>query len=249
MPGNSQGSTQSTVMANVGAIEKNIGYTFKNKKLLTQALTHRSYTNEHEGETHNERLEFLGDAILQFISTEKLYQAYADVTEGELSMYRSLLVKTEFLVMVAETLDIPNHLRVSTGQKKDLKTTSTALFADAVEAVIGALYLDDGLKTAAIFIEEKILHNMEEHLTKTPLQDAKTALQEETQQDIDITPNYDVLHEEGPDHAKTFTVGVFIKETLYAKGVGKSKQEAAQKAAEQALGKYKKERDAVQKEK
>ena len=236
-----QGRTQDKIMTD--AIEKNIGHLFKNKELLMQALTHRSYTNEHEEEAHNERLEFLGDAVLQFVSTEKLYRAYPDVAEGELSMYRSLLVKTEFLVMIAETLEIPEHLRVSTGQKKDLKTTSTALFADAVEAIIGALYLDSGLKTATIFIEEKILHNMQEHLAQTPLQDAKTALQEETQRDIDITPKYDVLHEKGPDHAKTFTVGVSIGTTMYAKGTGKSKQEAAQKAAEQALKKYKKEHE------
>lgn len=224
----------------IEAVERMIGYSFTNKTLLTQALTHRSYTNEHKEEVHNERLEFLGDAVLQFISTEELYRRYPDVAEGELSVYRSLLVKTDFLVAVAEALDLPSHLRVSAGQKKDLKTTSVALFADAVEAVIGAIYLDGGLESAKTFVFDTILRDIQEYLARTPLRDAKTALQERTQQDIDITPEYVVLREHGPDHAKIFTIGVHIGGTMYAKGIGKSKQEAAQKAAKQALEEYEK---------
>ena len=223
----------------IRSIEKNIGYVFTDKNLLLQALTHRSYTNEHKEENHNERLEFLGDAVLQFITTQKLYILYPDTLEGELSMCRSLLVKTNFLVTVAETLELPKYLRVSTGQKKDLKTVSTALFADAVEAIIGAVHLDGGLKAAETFIFKKVLVNIQEHLSQMPLQDAKTELQEYTQQELDITPEYIVLHEAGPDHAKIFTIGVKIGDAVYAEASGKSKQEAAQKAAQKALDKYK----------
>ena len=113
-------------------VENNIGYIFIDKNLLVRALTHRSYTNEHKKEIHNERLEFLGDAVLQFVATQKLYSMYPETAEGELSMYRSLLVKTDFLIIVAETLELPRYLRVSTGQKKDLNTVSITLFADAV---------------------------------------------------------------------------------------------------------------------
>ena len=216
-------------------IEKSIGYIFSNKNLLIQALTHRSYTNEYREEAHNERLEFLGDAILQFISTDKLYSTYPDIAEGEMSVYRSLLVKTSFLVAIAKKLGVPKYLRVSTGQKNDSKTKSSALFADATEALIGAIYLDGGLEAAKIFIFEKILLNMEEYLAKTPIQDAKTALQECTQEDNAITPTYVVLHEEGPAHARVFTVGVKIGDTMYAKGIEKTKQKAAQIAAKKLL--------------
>ena len=243
MPSNHSSPEKSQDKISTGEIEKSVGYTFLDKKLLAQALTHRSYTNEYKEESHNERLEFLGDAILQFISTEKLYSTYPNVTEGEMSVYRSLLVKTSFLVTVAGKLGIPKHLRVSTGQKNDSKTKSSALFADATEALIGAIYLDGGLEAAKIFIFEKILLNMEEYLAKTPIQDAKTALQECTQEDNAITPTYVVLHEEGPAHARVFTVGVKIGDTMYAKGIEKTKQKAAQIAAKKALEKYRKERD------
>lgn len=225
----------------VQKIEGNIGYQFADKKILLQALTHRSYTNENQETVHNERIEFLGDAILQLAATRKLYTLYPDVAEGELSVYRSLLVKTEFLVQVAEKLEIPKYLRVSSGQKKDLNTVSTGLFADAVEAVIGAIYLDGGLEAAEQFIFQKVLTDIQGYIAQAPLQDAKTALQEYTQQEFDITPEYVVIEESGPDHAKTFTIGVKIGDTVHAQATGKSKQDAAQKAAEQTLKSYKKQ--------
>ena len=225
----------------VRAIEKHIGYQFTDIHLITQALTHRSYTNEHRRAPHNERLEFLGDAVLQFAATRKLYALYPDVTEGELSIYRSLLVKTGFLLQVAKRLEIPTHLRVSSGQRKDMNTVSTALFADAVEAIIGAIYLDGGLEAAEQFIFEKVLVDMQEYLSQAPLRDAKTELQEYTQQGFDITPEYVVIDQFGPDHAKTFTIGVKIGNKMYAQATGKSKQDAAQKAAEETLKEYKKE--------
>ncbi len=224
----------------VQKIEENIGYRFTDKNIILQALTHRSYTNEYQETIHNERLEFLGDAILQLTATCKLYTLYPDVAEGELSVYRSLLVKTEFLVQVAEKLKIPSYLRVSSGQKKDLNTVSTGLFADAVEAIIGAIYLDGGLEAAEQFIFEKVLTDIQGYLSQAPLQDAKTALQEYTQQEFDITPEYIMIDESGPDHAKTFTIGVKIGDSMHAQAIGKSKQEAAQKAAEQTLKRYKK---------
>ena len=221
-------------------MEGTIGYRFSDKNVILQALTHRSYTNEHQGTAHNERLEFLGDAILQFTATRTLYTLYPDVAEGELSVSRSLLVKTEFLLQAAEKLEIPAYLRVSSGQKKDLNTVSTSLFADAVEAIIGAIYLDGGLEPAEQFIFDKVLVDITGYLSQVPLQDAKTALQEYTQQEFDITPEYVVLDESGPDHAKTFTIRVKVGDTMHAQAVGKSKQEAAQKAAEETLKQYKK---------
>ena len=222
------------------AIAKNISYRFTSADALLQALTHRSYTNEHPGAVHNERLEFLGDAVLQFAATHKLYTLYPDVPEGDLSVYRSLLVKTEFLIRAAEKLEIPQYLRVSSGQKKDMNTVSTGLFADAVEAIIGAIYLDGGLEPAEQFIFEKVLTDIQGHLAAVPLQDAKTALQEYTQQEFDITPEYVVIDAFGPDHSKTFTIGVKVGNTMHAQATGRSKQEAAQKAAEETLKQYKK---------
>ncbi|MCY4576846.1 MAG: ribonuclease III [Candidatus Kaiserbacteria bacterium] len=227
--------------SSVQPIEKHVGYRFTDTALLVQALTHRSYTNEYEGAIHNERLEFLGDAILQFAATRKLYTLYPDVAEGDLSVYRSLLVKTDFLIQVAEQLEIPKYLRVSSGQRKDMNTVSTALFADAVEALIGAIYLDGGLESAEQFVFEKVLTDIQGYLSQVPLRDAKTALQEYTQQEFDITPEYVVVHASGPDHAKTFTIGVKVGDTMHAQAVGKSKQEAAQKAAEKTLKRYTKE--------
>lgn len=236
-------SDQSSVA--IHDVEKKIGHAFANKQLLLQALTHRSYTNEHRGEIHNERLEFLGDAILQFVVTQKLYDAYPEVAEGELSVYRSLLVKTGFLVTIAEELTLPEYLRVSSGQRKDENTVSIGLFADVVEAIIGAIYLDGGLESAKKFIFEKVLADMREYLSRVPLQDAKTALQEYTQREFDITPEYIVLDESGPDHAKMFTLGVRVADIVRAEATGKSKQEAAQKAAKQALEGYTSENNSL----
>ena len=224
----------------VQKIEKNIRYKFTDKNIILQALTHRSYTNEHQGATHNERLEFLGDAVLQFAATRRLYTLYPNVPEGDLSVYRSLLVKTEFLIQVAERLKIPENLRVSSGQKKDMNTVSTGLFADTVEAIIGAIYLDGGLEMAEQFIFNKVLTDIEDYLARIPMRDAKTALQEYTQQEFDITPEYVMINESGPDHSKTFIVAVKIGDTIHAKANGKSKQEAAQKAAEKTLNSIKK---------
>ena len=221
----------------IQTVEGAVGYVFKKKKIVTEALTHRSFLNENRDETHNERLEFLGDAVLQFVATAKLYNLYPDTVEGVLSMYRSLVVKTEFLINVAKKLNLQNHLRVSIGQRKDLDNDgSSALLANTTEAMIGAIYQDGGLESAEQFIHNKVLVNMEEHLKQVPLQDSKTALQEKVQREIGVTPEYVVLNENGPDHEKIFTVGVKLGEKVVTEATGKSKQDAAQNAAKKAMG-------------
>lgn len=220
------------------SVEKAVGYVFKDKKNLTRALTHRSFLNESRDEEHNERLEFLGDAILQFVATAKLYTLYPDVPEGVLSSYRSLIVKTEFLIEAAKNLNLQKHLRVSTGQKKDLEKASIALLANTTEAMIGAIYRDGGLEPAEQFIHKKVLINIKKHLETVPLQDPKTALQEHTQRETGITPEYVVIEHSGPDHEKTFKVGVKVGEHIVAEAMGKSKQDAAQNAAKKALKNY-----------
>ena len=218
----------------IRSVEQRIGYTFKQKHFLLQALTHRSFCNEHPGTEHNERLEFLGDAILQFVSTKELYLRYPEEPEGTLSVYRSLLVKTDFLVRVAHSISVPTYLRVSSGQKKEMER-NTALLADVVEALIGAIFLDGGLTPAEQYIHTHILRDSEAYLAQAPTQDAKTALQELVQQERKITPVYTVLGERGPDHEKIFTVAVIIDGAEHARGEGRSKQEAEQGAAQRAL--------------
>ncbi len=218
-------------------LERRLGYAFTDKDLLIQALTHRSFSNEHRNAVHNERLEFLGDAVLQFVSTAELYRRYPDEPEGVLSIYRSLLVKTDFLVRVATVLGISAHLRVSTGQRKEMER-NVALLADAVEAVIGAVFLDGGIEAARECIHTHILTNVQSYLAQAPLRDAKTALQEAVQRDLRTTPVYTVLDERGPDHEKVFTVAVVIGDTQYTQAEGRSKQDAEQRAAQKALKAY-----------
>ncbi len=224
-------------------LEQAVGHTFTDKQLLAQALTHRSFSNENNGAPHNERLEFLGDAILQFATTVKLYRLFPDEPEGALSVYRSLVVKTDFLMRVAERLKLREHLRVSEGQKKEMQNSATPVLADAVEALIGAVYLDGGLESAEKCVETHILMNVEEYLAETPFRDPKSELQEYAQREMQITPEYEVLSEDGPDHEKVFTVGVTVGGETIAKATGKSKQDGAQKAAQQALEVYKKQNE------
>ena len=148
---------QNKVDNNTEDIEKAIKYKFKNKKLLLQSLTHRSYSNENKESPNNERLEFLGDAILQFIATEYLYKEYPDADEGILSKYRSLLVKTDFLYKIAKKINIQKYLRVSLGQKKDLNERGESILADSIESIIGAIFLDGGFENARVFIYANIL--------------------------------------------------------------------------------------------
>ena len=218
-------------------LEERIGATFKDKGVLEEALTHRSYLNEHRGleRAHNERLEFLGDAVLELAITEELFKKYPDEQEGMLTAYRSALVNTVSLAVVAKDLGIDEFLMLSKGEKKDIGRARLVIHANAVEAVIGAIHLDQGYATAKKFINAYVLSRLDEVVKKRLWQDAKSRFQEGAQEHESVTPNYRTLSESGPDHDKKFTVGVFIGEELVAQGEGKAKQEAEQAAAEAGL--------------
>jgi ribonuclease-3 len=218
----------------------NLGVTFKDIELLITAFTHRSYLNEHKKsvKTHNERLEFLGDAVLELVVTEYLYNNYQE-PEGVLTNWRSSLVRTESIGAAAAKYDFGSLLRLSRGEKRGTERARAQILANSFEAVIGALYLDQGYEAAKKFITESILSTFAGILSSGSWMDAKSNLQELAQgQDI-ATPVYKVISEEGPDHDKTFTVGVYVNNKLRGEGTGPSKQNAQQKAAEAALKYYK----------
>lgn len=223
-------------MKNLNSLEKKLGIKFKNKKLLQQALIHRSYLNEHPEcqLEHNERLEFLGDAILEFITTEYLYQNFKN-PEGELTSWRASLVNTDSLSKLAQTIKLNRYLYLSRGESQSLGKARKIILANTVESLIGAIYLDQGIKIAKKFIEKNILSQLPEILEKKLYKDPKSKFQEIVQAKFKITPVYKVLHEEGPAHQKKFTVGLFINEKLIAKGAGTSKFEAEVRAAKKGL--------------
>lgn len=212
---------------------------FKNKKLLRQAFIHRSYINENpkSGLEHNERLEFLGDAVLELISTEYLYEKYTQHNEGDLTSYRSALVNAVTLGKVADDLFFNDLLKLSKGEAKDVSRARSSILADAYEAFVGALYLDQGYSSAKDFITKTLLIKTEEIIKKGLYRDAKSFVQEKSQEIYGVTPSYKVLHEEGPDHDKIFRVGIYFNDDLIAEGEGKSKQEAETTAARNALEK------------
>jgi|TARA_Y100000310_G_scaffold63585_1_gene59037 ribonuclease-3 len=217
--------------------ENKIGISFKNKDILMRALTHRSFINENRqlGLEHNERLEFLGDAVLELIVTVHLFNAYPDKTEGELTAYRSGLVNTSMLSSVASTLSVNDFVLLSRGEAKDTGRARQYILANTLEAIVGAIYLDQGYEKAQKFIEENILTFRDDVVDKRLWQDAKSRFQESAQEHANTTPSYRVLEEVGPDHDRLFTVGVFLGKDQTAKGEGKSKQEAEQDAARMAL--------------
>ncbi len=223
----------------ISVFEKKAGVSFKDKSLLTQAFTHRSYLNENKGlkMSHNERLEFLGDAVLELISTDYLFKKYPDKTEGDLTSYRSALVNTVSLAKAATNLDINNYLLLSKGEAKDMGRARQIILADTFEAVIGALYVDGGYDAVKDFVKRNLFDLIDiAHIVKNKLWlDAKSRFQEQAQDKLGVTPVYKTLREEGPDHDKTFTLGVFLGEVQVAIGEGPSKQEAEQKAAENGL--------------
>lgn len=226
-------------MADLAALESRLGTAFNTKALLEEALTHRSYLNEHHEYRggHNERLEFLGDAVLELASTRFLFDRFPAKPEGELTAYRAVLVNTVSLAESAQQLSVSEHLRLSKGEQKDTGRARQIILADAFEAIIGAIYLDQGYDAAAAFIARTILAKLDALLAKGAHQDPKSRYQEKAQEKKGITPSYKVLAEEGPDHAKRFTVGVFLKLAEIARGEGASKQEAEQSAAQAALDK------------
>lgn len=224
-------------MADLAAFETKLGYSFKDKRLLETAFTHRSYLNENKavGREHNERLEFLGDAVLELVVTEFLYAKYPDKPEGDLTSYRAALVNTVSIADAATKLGMNEYLMLSRGEAKDTGRARLIILANAFEALIGALYLDSGYETAKKFIADQLFHKTEEVVEKRLWQDAKSKLQEIAQEKNGITPTYQVMSQAGPDHDKTFLVGAFIGQEKVATGEGRSKQEAEQDAAQKAL--------------
>jgi len=224
-------------MKDFSKLEKELNISFKNKDLLIQAFCHRSYLNENPEFylEHNERLEFLGDAVLELVVTENLYKNYPQKAEGELTNWRASLVNAKMLSEMARELGLNDFLLLSRGEAKELGKARQYILANTFESLIGALYLDQGYKICQNLIEKKLIVKLPEILEKGLFRDAKSLFQEEAQEKTGITPIYKVLREWGPDHAKHFTIGVFLNKELIAKGEGSSKQEAEEKAAENAL--------------
>ncbi len=218
-------------------LEARLGYSFHDKSPLVSSLTHRSYLNEHPGfpYEHNERLEFLGDAVLELIVTEHLYKNYGN-PEGELTNWRAALVNAKTLAGIASQLQFEDYLLMSKGEAKDRDSKARMyILANAIEAIIGAIYLDGGNEAASGFIQRHILSHLPFILKNRLYIDPKSRFQETAQELLGVTPNYKVLKETGPDHNKEFTVGVFLEKELIAVGVGLSKQEAQIAAAQAGL--------------
>ncbi|MBI3088640.1 MAG: ribonuclease III [Candidatus Colwellbacteria bacterium] len=219
------------------SLQQKIGIKFKNNNLLKEALTHRSYLNENPSWPHdnNERLEFLGDAVLELVMTEELYHLFPDKEEGELTIYRAGMVNTKNLAAVAEEISLAKQILLSRGETKSFAGRSReSISADAVEALIGAIYLDQGYASAKKFIQKLIIPRLDK-VTKGGGKDPKSSVQEIAQSRHKITPAYKVLHESGPAHERIFRVGLYFGEELKAEGQGNSKQEAETEAAKKLL--------------
>lgn len=219
--------------------KEKLGITYDNIQLLVTAFTHRSYVNEHKKTVfeHNERLEFLGDAVLELVTTEFLFTNYSD-PEGILTNWRSSLVRTESISAAAARCGFEPMLRLSRGEKRGTERARAQILANSFEAVIGSIYLDKGYDAAKKFITENLLVTFKDILESGSWMDPKSHLQEVAQSREGHTPVYKVLSEEGPDHDKIFTVGVFVNGTLKGQGTGPSKQAGQQRAAEAALTTY-----------
>lgn len=227
-------------MKDFSKLERKIKIKFKNKKLLNQAMVHRSYLNEYPGFElqHNERLEFLGDAVLEIIVTEYLFDNFPKTPEGDLTNWRASLVNFKMLSGVAQELGIEKYLYLSKGEAKDNNSKARQyILANALEALIGAIYLDQGIKSAKKFVKTVILSKLDYILKNKLYLDPKSKFQEKAQEISGITPHYKVLNESGPDHAKTFKVGLYLEEELISTGEGASKQEAQIQAATKGLEK------------
>ncbi|MEZ0209178.1 MAG: ribonuclease III [Candidatus Paceibacterota bacterium] len=211
--------------------------TFTNDTLLEQAFIHRSFINENprSGLEHNERLEFLGDAVLELVVTEYLYATYPHHNEGDLTAYRSALVNAVTLGEVADELSFNSMMKLSKGEAKDVSRARSSILADAYEAFVGALYLDQGYDAVKTFISRTLLIRTEDIIKQGLYKDAKSFTQEKAQEIYSVTPSYKVLSEEGPDHDKRFKVGIYFADDLVAEGEGRSKQEAETSAARNAI--------------
>ncbi|MBX2866994.1 ribonuclease III [Candidatus Kaiserbacteria bacterium] len=218
-------------------LESILGISFTDKTNLLTAITHRSYLNEHRDATqdHNERYEFLGDAVLELVVTDFLFKKYPEKPEGELTAIRAALVNTVSLADASTRLGVNDFLLLSKGEAKDMGRARQYILANAFEALIGGIYLDQGYEKAEQFIADNLFPRTEEIVEKRLWQDAKSRLQELAQEKENVTPSYQTLGQEGPDHDRVFTVGVFFGETKVAEGTGRAKQEAEQEAAENAI--------------
>jgi len=220
-------------------LQKRIGIEFNHEQLLVTAFVHRSYLNEHpDFKEHNERLEFLGDAVLELVTTEHLYREYPN-PEGDLTSWRSALVKTETISDASQGLGFEDYLFLSRGESKSKGRARQLILANCFEAVIGAIYMDRGFESAKMFISENLLKLLPEIIERKLYVDSKSEFQEIAQRTEGITPSYEVLKEEGPDHNKVFDVGVFLEDRKIGEGKGASKQLAQQEAAKDALKSYK----------
>ncbi len=224
-------------MIDFGKFEKDTGIVFNDKKLLEQAFIHRSYINENTGakSSHNERLEFLGDAVLELVVTDYLYKKYPNQDEGELTAYRSALVNAVLIGEVAGELKMNDYLLLSKGEAKDTGKARSYILANTYEAYVGAVYLDQGYAVVAKFIADTLFGKLEIIVEQKLWRDAKSLVQEKAQEYYSTTPVYKVLNESGPDHDKHFTIGIFFGNDRIAEGKGKSKQEAEQASARAAL--------------
>jgi len=222
---------------NFAEFEQKIGIEFKNKDLLKQAFTHRSFLNEHRNLKggHNERLEFLGDAVLELVVTHYLFDEYPEKNEGDMTSIRSALVNADTCALVAKDLEVNDFLLLSKGEAKDVGRARQYILANALEAIIGAIYLDQGYEVTRDFIVKYITPMTTRVVSEELWIDAKSKFQEKAQDKEGVTPSYKTLKEVGPDHDKKFTVGVFLHDTMVAEGDGDSKQEAEQSAARNAL--------------
>ncbi len=221
-------------------LQKRLGLKFQDEGLLRQALVHRSYLNEHPGfpTGHNERLEFLGDAVLEIVVTEFLYLNFTTTPEGDLTNWRASLVNAKMLYEIARELGLEEGLYLSKGEARDKnKKSRQFILANAVEALIGAIYLDQGMPVAKKFILENVITKLDDILRNRTYLDPKSLFQEKAQESRGVTPHYQILDEQGPDHAKVFTVGLYIADELVATGRGSSKQEAQVDAAAQGIKK------------
>ncbi len=224
-------------MKDFSQLEKKLDFKFKNKDLLTQAFVHRSFLNENPDFKlfHNERLEFLGDAVLEQVVTEYLYRNYPQKSEGELTSWRAALVNAKMLAKVAGDLGFNDFLLLSHGELKEEGKARQYILANTLEAFIGALYLDQALDPCKDFIGRYLIKELSHIVEAGLFRDNKSQFQEKAQEKTGITPVYKVLEESGPDHVKCFVTGVFLNKDLIAKGDGSSKQEAEEAAAKEAL--------------
>jgi ribonuclease-3 len=224
-------------MTDYTKVAEKLGLKFNDIELLKRAFVHRSYINENQGTglKHNERLEFLGDAVLELAASVELFGKYPDRPEGELTAFRASIVNTVSLADTAEELQFSNYLMLSRGESKDTGKARQSILADTFEAVIGAIFLDQGFDSAEAFIGKNLYHKLDEIVEKGLWRDAKSFVQEKSQEILGETPHYRVTGESGADHDKTFTIGIYFGKELVAEGDGKSKQDAEQIAAQKAL--------------